>query len=408
MIMQPTDTPFLLGVNYWPRTKAIAFWREFDGAEVRDDFALCVSLGLNVVRIFLFWDDWQPTPDSVSMECMRAFEQVCDSAVANNLKLDVTFFTGHMSGPNWPPRWLLDSAAPRGERENVVGMEYIQSGYCNPYTDPIALEAEKLLLRTVVTAFRDHPAIWMWNLGNEPDLFAQPATHQIGAAWVQQMTALIREIDPAHPVTCGLHVASLLRDNGLHVDEVFKAVDVAVMHGYPMYVGWARDPLDPDFVPFTCALTTALCGKPTLAEEWGGCTVPPGEPSTVWKWQLRGQPREQFMAGETEFAAYVGAVLPRLQRVGATGALLWCFADYHPGLWDRPFNDEWRHERHFGLVRPDGSLKPHAETLRAFAATNPRVQLASATVTLDVSVDEYYSAPEAHAQRLYQNFTVKM
>ena len=39
---------------------------------------------------------------------------------------------------------------------------------------------------------------------------------------------------------------------------------------------------------------------------------------------------QQFMAAEDELAAYVAAVLPRLVAVGATGALLWCFADVIP------------------------------------------------------------------------------
>lgn len=83
------------------------------------------------------------------------------------------------------------------------------------------------------------------------------------------MAAVIRELDPHHPVTCGLHVESLVQDNGLRVSDVFAETDVALLHGYPMYADWAKGPLDPDYVPFTCALTTALSGKPTLVEAWG-------------------------------------------------------------------------------------------------------------------------------------------
>ncbi|MEZ4516553.1 MAG: hypothetical protein R3C44_06845 [Chloroflexota bacterium] len=78
------------------------------------------------------------------------------------------------------------------------------------------------------------------------------------------------------------------------------------------------------------------------------------------------------MASEEGLAEYIEAVLPRLVEVGATGAVIWCFADYVPELWDRPPCDEAKHERFFGLVRPDGSLKPHAEAIKRFAATHPR------------------------------------
>ncbi|MFO7322781.1 MAG: hypothetical protein DIU68_013715, partial [Chloroflexota bacterium] len=157
--------------------------------------------------------------------------------------------------------------------------------------------------------------------------------------------------------------------------------------------------------PYTCALVTALCGKPTLMEEFGGCTVGPGEPSQTWRWTAYGKPREQFMASEEDFAAYIEAVLPRLVDVGATGAMLWCYADYVPELWDKPPCDESKHERFFGLVRPDGTLKPHAEVIRRFAATQPTVnENPSRRVTLDISADEFYQAPEKHTVRLYQTF----
>ncbi len=399
--------PFVLGVNYWPRRKAMFWWSDFDAAEVRDEFAMVRDLGMDLVRIFLLWDDWQPTAASVSFPALHHLETVCDIAGDLGLGLDVTFFTGHMSGPNWAPSWLLHrhQPLPARVRQVVSGGRPVNCAYANPFTDDTALEAEELLLRTVVGAFKDHPAVAMWNLGNEPDLFAWPPDPSHGRAWVRRMTQLIHGLDPIHPVTCGLHTASLIEDNGLRVPDVFGEVDFAVMHGYPMYAeGWSAGPLDPDFVPFLCALTTALCGKPTLAEEFGGCTTAPGAPSSVWTWRGYGQERKQFMAAEEELAGYLEAVLPKLVASGSPGAVLWCFADYVPELWDRPPCDESRHERFFGLVRPDGSLKPHAEVLRRFAATRPIVQPPRHTVTLDVAPDMYYLAPHDHAVCLYRNY----
>jgi endo-1,4-beta-mannosidase len=400
--------PFVLGVNYWPRRKAMGWWSEFDAGEVREEFALIAELGLTVVRLFLLWDDFQPTPDTVDPACLTHLITVADIAADLGLGLDVTFFTGHMSGPNWSPGWLLgEGVPPTHYRQLVSGGQIVPGPYRNPYTDPAALAAERLQLRRVVGALKDHPALWMWNLGNEPDLFAWPPDDATGQGWVQDMTGLIKEIDPVHPVTCGLHMANLGQHNHLRVDQVFAETDVAVMHAYPMYAAdLVGNPLDPDMVPFTCALTAALGGKPVLMEEFGGCTAPPGRDSFVMEWMQLGKPRGQFMAGEEALADYLRAVLPRLIDVGTTGALIWCFADYAEALWDRPPCSEFHHERFFGLVRPDGSLKPHAQVLKDFAATKPVVKTEGLrTLTLDVTPDEYYADPWAHLPRLYQQFT---
>ncbi len=402
--------PFVLGVNYWPRRKAMYWWSDFDADEVREEFDVIAHLGMNIVRLFLLWDDWQPTPNQVSLERMRDFGTVCDLAAERGLKLDVTFFTGHMSGPNWSPGWLLDKNAPPPSphvRQVLSGGQIVDSSYRNMFHDPEALAASRLLLQTVVQGFKDHDGIWMWNLGNEPDLFAHPHSAQAGQAWVKDMCALIHDIDPVHPVTCGLHVDSLLNDNGLHVDKVFAETDTAVMHGYPMYIPWAQHELDTDFMPYLCALVTALSGKPCLAEEWGGCTAPDGRDSEVWEWTTyQGVERDQFMASEQALAEHIEQVLPKLVEVGSTGAMLWCFADYIEALWDRPPCDPngAKHERHFGLVRPDGSLKPHAEVIKKFAETHPTIQPAQRKVTLDITPDEYYQSPAFHAQRLYKDY----
>ena len=399
------DQPFLLGVNYLPRKKGMYWWSNFDAGEVLDEFSIICEMRLKLVRIFLLWDDFQPAPEEVSTSCLSNLVKVCDIAADKNLKLDVTFFSGHMSGPNWVPRWMLHGEKPKHIKQVVSAGEIVESGYLNPFSDPKVLEAEKLQLRTVVQLLRDHPAIWCWNLGNEPDLFALPASDIVGLNWASEMIDTIHSIDPIHPVTCGLHVASLLYNNGLRLDQIFSKTDFAVMHSYPMYMeGLARDPLDPDLVPFTCALTAALCGKPVLMEEFGGCTAPPGKKSFIREWIGYGQETKQFMASEDALAEYFAAVLPKLLEVGAIGALTWCFADYHPDLWNRPpYTESW-HERYFGLVRSDGSLKPHAKIISDFAAKNPVVKPATKTITLPYKDSEYYENTLEKILVLYQQW----
>ena len=51
------------------------------------------------------------------------------------------------------------------------------------------------------------------------------------------------------------------------------------------------------------------------------------------------------MLSEEALADHLADVLPRLVEIGAIGAMVWCFADYHESLWGRPPCDHQRHER---------------------------------------------------------------
>lgn len=397
---------FPVGVNYWPRRKAMYWWKDFDHDEVAAEFDVIAGLGLSLVRIFLLWEDFQPTPATVASSALDHLEAVADVAAERELGLDVTFFTGHMSGPNWAPPWLLGGSTPVPEGRQVISGEDLDAGpYRNPFVDPMALDAAELLLREVVGRLRGHAGVWAWNLGNEPDNFAVPPDAAAGPAWARRMFGIIRELDPGRHRTVGLHSPSLMSSaNQLRADRMFEHADLAVMHTYPIYANFGAAALDPDTVPFATALTAALSGKPTMMEEFGACTAPPGSDTTTWEWQSLGQTSRQIMLSEQVLAEHLEQVLPRLVEVGSRGAMVWCYADYHEQLWQRPPCDSKLHERHFGLVRPDGSLKPHAEVIRDFIATRPVISPPSARARMAVDSDAFYADPGAALPDLYRAF----
>ena len=398
--------PFPVGVNYWPRRKAMYWWKDFDRDEVADEFDVIAGLGMSLVRIFLLWEDFQPTPTAVSPRALADLEIVADVAAERGLGLDVTFFTGHMSGPNWAPPWLLGGDAPVPEERQVISGDDLDAGpYRNPFVEPVALAAGELLLRAVVGRLREHPGVWAWNLGNEPDNFAIPPDAEAGPAWARRMFAVIEELDPGRHRTVGLHSPSLMSAaNGLRADRMFADADFAVMHTYPIYANFGAEALDADTVPFATALTAALSGKPTMMEEFGACTAPPGSDTSTWEWQVGGTRWRQIMLSETVLAEHLEQVLPRLVEVGSRGAMVWCFADYDEHLWDRPPCDTKLHERHFGLLRPDGSLKPHAEVLRDFIASRPVITPPSPRARMEVDGDAFYADPTAVLPELYRAF----
>jgi len=56
---------FELGINYWPRRKAMYMWREFDVGEVRDELAHIVDMGFDTVRLFALTRDFLPERERV-------------------------------------------------------------------------------------------------------------------------------------------------------------------------------------------------------------------------------------------------------------------------------------------------------------------------------------------------------
>ena len=79
------------------------WWREFEPAEAAADFRRIGASGFDSIRIFLTWEDFQPSPERVDPEMLERL--VTCLGLAGDAGLDVmpTLFTGHMNGVNWIP-----------------------------------------------------------------------------------------------------------------------------------------------------------------------------------------------------------------------------------------------------------------------------------------------------------------
>ena len=95
--MNARQSRFRLGVNYWPSRSAMSWWRRFDEAEVERDFARIHAVGFDSVRVFLLWEDFQPSPDRVCEHALRRLVAVADAAQRAGLALVPTLFTAKRS-----------------------------------------------------------------------------------------------------------------------------------------------------------------------------------------------------------------------------------------------------------------------------------------------------------------------
>ena len=399
-------SPFVLGVNYWPRKKAMYWWKDFERAEVETEFAQIAALGLQVARIFLFWEDFQPAPDQVSEGALDDLGTVLEVAGATNIQVMPTFFTGHMSGINWWPSWALSESEDSGGSLRIAAGEYTDRVGRDPYADPFMLEAERVLVSAVCERFGEHPGIYSWNLSNEPDIFSMPKTYEDSATWNAAHAATIRRYSD-RPVSAGMHLPTIAANNGFRPDFLAPNNDFLSMHAYSIYFGPTQDdePLNSDVVPLASLVTEALGGKPVLLEEFGYASSEHGDVSEYKTVRRGDREGRQYFADDQSGGRYYREVLDKLARCGSLGAFAWMYSDYAPTLWDRPPFDTHEHERFFGLTRHDGSVKPSGDAMHEFAQRVARGERPARTVPpLQLDPDQWYGDPARNFTRIFDQW----
>ena len=361
----------------------MSWWSKFDLAEVEADFGRIAACGLDSVRMFLTWEDFQPAPDQVDQWMLERLVEVADLAGGLGLALIPTLFTGHMSGVNWIPTWALGGSSRDPRFRVVSGGRVIDTGLRNWYTDSAVGDAQVLFAAEAAAALAGHEAVWTWDLGNENSNCVIPPTRSAARAWLARLSSAIRSADATALVTVGLHMEDLEEDRRLGPTEASEACDLLSMHGYPIYARWADGPTDHQVLPFLARVTHWLGeGGDLVFSEFG-------LPSLVVE--------------DDAGAAYTARALEGLRRAGCLGALLWCYSDYDPALWESPPFDLAPHERSFGLWRADGSPKPAVAAIAAFVGA-ARCTAAHADAWIDIDRDEFRLDPRAQLPRLYRRY----
>jgi endo-1,4-beta-mannosidase len=375
----------------------MGWWSSFDPTEVEADFARIAACGLDSVRVFLTWEDFQPAAGRVDREMLARLVVVADLAAGLGLALIPTLFTGHMSGVNWIPPWALGDSDGDPRFRVVSGGNVVRRGLRNWYSDPAVGDAQVLLATEAAAALAGHEAVWVWDLGNENSNCLVPANRSSARSWLARLSSAIRTADETALVTVGLHMEDLEEDRRLGPPEASEACDLLSMHGYPIYARWAHGPTDDELLPFLARVTHWLGdGRDVLFTEFGLPTYRRGDPHE----QRAGATR---LVEEEAAAEYTTAALEGLRRSGCPGAFLWCFSDYDPALWQQPPFDLAPHERTFGLWRIDGSPKPAVAAVAAFVGAE-RCSPGYADAWIDIDRDEFRVDPGLQLPRLYRRY----
>lgn len=378
----------------------MGWWTAFDEAEVSTDFERIAAAGFDSVRIFLTWEDFQPTPTRVEPVMVKRLVATLDEAERAGLAVMPTLFTGHMSGVNWIPPWALGDAAGDDRFRVVTRGAVTGSRLASWYADENIVRAQSLLAGTLAGALAGHRALWAWDLGNENSNCGAAPDKVSACDWLSSMTDAIRHSDDRALVTIGLHMEDLEHDRNLGPHEAAQVCDFLTMHGYPGYAKWTDGPCDERLLPFLASLTRWLGGgAEVLFSEFGVPTRADG------LWSEGTSVTKPLLVDEDAAAAYTGRALRALQDVGSMGAMLWCYSDYASSIWQRPPLDVAVHERSFGLWRADGSAKPAVATAREFTTSTPQLRNAPPHSSwLDLSAVEFYREPELQLPRLFRRY----
>jgi hypothetical protein len=350
----PLTTPgtYLVGCNYWASHAGTEMWRDWRPDVVAQDLEKLAGAGLQVLRVFPLWPDFQPLtslgtgyggvefrhgeeplPDDdagragLSPIMLDRFTQFADLAQRNGLRLIVGLITGWMSGRLFVP--------PALEGRNAL-------------TDPLALMWETRLVKHFVRRFRGHPAVLAWDLGNECNCMG-PATREQAWAWTSAIVDAIRVEDASRPVVSGMHSLLPAPNAPWRIQDQGELTDVLTTHPYPYFTPHCdQDPVNTLRTELHATAESRfyadIGGRPCLVEEIG--TLGP------------------VVADEKTAADFIRAVLFSSWAHDCHGLLWWCAFDL--GHLSRAPYDWDAYERELGLFRLDGTPKPVLTELSRF------------------------------------------
>ncbi len=354
---------FPLGFNYWPRNMAVYLFPDYDSKAVERDMQVISELGGNCVRMFIRWEDLNPSPGVINRETLEKFDDFLAQAEKYNVKVVPCILVGHMSGQDWFPDWfrLKDEGITPEMNYQIIAQpprKKERGKVRDFYRDPLSLENSKLQIKELLTRYKDNDTIISWDLSNENQYWMTPRTLEIGLNYVKEMFELMRQLDPNHALTYGMGKPDEGGSNFISFGTRSFAQyhDYYSVHVYPYWLYPMADLIMDFYVvyrpAFECCLAK-MAGMPVQLQEFG-----------MSDYYLVGLDNE--VASELIRGYYNVTLWDVILNEIRGGVLTWCFCDFLPALGERNPYDHKRFELFYGVVDKDYSLKSSGEAFKKF------------------------------------------
>lgn len=342
---------FFLGCNWWASHAGTNMWHDWDAGVVEADIKRLAEAGVDVMRVFPLWSDFQPLrmhrqfgnneremrigedPLPFTREgragidpiMVERFGVLCDIAEKYGVRLIVGLITGWMSGRMHAPEAF--------------------SG-CKLITDSRVVEWQIKFVKYMVERFKGHSAIAAWDLGNECNCLQDDVTRTEAYLWASTITNAIKAIDNTRPVISGMHGTCPDEDTVWRAEDLGEILDVLCTHPYPIFTPHCDT--DPMGEMKSVLHSTA---ETLMYEDTSGVVAFVEEIGT-----LGPMISSEQVAGEYIRAAAISAWAHNLR-----GFVWWC-ANEQSLLTHTPY--AWNSvERELGLFRNDGTKKPVLEAM---------------------------------------------
>lgn len=151
-------------------------YAEYLGLEWKTVYSdLLTNLSVKYLRIPAYWQEVEPIKNQFYFDDL---DYMLDKAAGNNAQVVLAI---GLKLPRWPechaPEWILDLSDE--ERQNST----------------------LHLLETLVTRYQNHPAIYAWQIENEPLLnFGSRLCNLPNREFLKQEVDLVKKLDPSHPI----------------------------------------------------------------------------------------------------------------------------------------------------------------------------------------------------------------
>ncbi len=316
-----------VGANYWPGSCGVEMWQQWPEKEMRDDLMRMSELGLNTVRFFLRWQDFEAELGHYDELMFERLEQFLGWCRAFNLYAHPSVFVGWMSGGAFRPEWFAGR---------------------NLFSDPVLIERAEAFCRKLSPIFaRAANDLLAIDLGNELDCLeeSRQASPSAIRAWSGRVADGLRSEYAEAVLISGCDHNQVIQDTGWRLGDM-PGMDLYSMHGYPVPAWHAlgfdgmTDPLAADLLSGYTAVARSF--GPVLLQEFGTIVT----------------------FGQEQQERYLRRLLPACWEAGANGFLWWCFRDIRAGV--RPYLSNG-FEATLGLVDDQGQVKPGLQPFLEFA-----------------------------------------